>query len=123
MVMVTAPTFTQMLTSIEKRGGAEARLLAKYGFAIEELGEDGDIYLAHGHVPPDRFIEAWREWALSVGHLAEQDIDDYGPTPGDVVHRYFLLVDHPGPGVAEGPYYRWVSAETPGAEPCTEFSQ
>ena len=79
--MAGVPTYAEMLATVEKRGDAELALLAKYGFLLEPLGDDGDIYLAHGHVPPDRFLEAWREWARAVWGLTQQDIDDFGPAP------------------------------------------
>ena len=116
-LMAGVPTYAEMLATVEKRGDAESALLAKYGFLLEPLGDDGDIYLAHGHVPPDRFLEAWREWARAVWGLTQQDIDDFGPTAGDVFHRHFILEDRPDRD--EGPCYRWVTPATPGSGPCT----
>jgi hypothetical protein len=137
---MTGPTYAEMIAAVEKRHGAEAAFLAKHGFLIEEIGEDGDWHMAHGHIEPEQFVAAWLEWAREVWGLTPDDIARQKPEPVDVTLGHFTLNDLPAHWEEEalagipmeelarvtetGPYYDFsATAETPGAEPCTYYQQ
>jgi hypothetical protein len=79
------------------------------------LGEDSEWVVGLGHIRPDRFVEALAAW------WAENDMG-YKPELDEsmVEHKHAVADDWPAEDSDDdGPFFRWVASDEPGAFPVT----
>lgn len=79
------------------------------------LGEDAEWALGLGHIRQDRFLDALAGWCEENDPGVSYEFDE-----DQVVHAYAVASEWPTDGTDDnGPYFRWVSQDTPGAFPVT----
>jgi hypothetical protein len=93
----------------EEFGGREYN-----GLLVQPLTDDGELYVAHGHVGMTQFIRAIQECDLA-------DCGDGLPdlTVDDIDHRWATRVS--GDGVEYEWRIDWCQSNTPGAFPVTTW--
>jgi hypothetical protein len=121
-----SPTFEEMMAHANAWQAECAAVRARDGFLIDVWGEDGNTYVAFGHVDRETFLQQCRWFNGEFRQPSEIESDFADITAADVQHSYVIAGERDG-----DPWYWWsvrdphtgshhiVSAVDEGAQPVT----